>query len=1811
MVDDIQDLFPGQLNQVYGYYVALRQFCDVTGSSQDRSSSSRAQKARAKLLRLSPAQFFELSTDVYDELQRRIDEAQDQPDHLLPKEHFHVKRNQARQKLANLSQTRFNDLVDDILFEITRRGYHNQPVVPESRGDEGQGSKDELRNSGLRRSNQSSPESASRGGSNMGQAGQGSNQPVRKSASSVRKQLGKNVQSHNLNLENNQEAAESKVPLMVTPNTSIQTSQVIPKKASIDWSTEEEEDNFREARDIDDGHPKSSQPFSSDLSADIDLDLNISAQSPGRNHVSSTPSAKSLGLDESAISATSPLYTNTDSSSRKALSSLSDRDKDRDIVLLLEEGNKLEAKIRQMSEDYKTLEFKSGQLDGQVSILSSEKRSLNEKVEELSSQLQSSKAEINTLKGELSSKIDDAEKRDEIQQELTLLNKQLNELKFENEAFKQKNITLTIQLADQDAVVGKSFNDTFKSKLSALNGQLEELVTENQTLKLSNVELKNQLAKQQELNTNRPVDESFQKRLSAMSNQLNDLSIENETLKQTNTELTLKLKRISSITSAPINVSPLSSKGSNVTLDSISKFISPQGSISLPLIKSFNTNLETIFKHLSQGEQTGDVLFEDIARISDVVDKIINSTSQPDHEQATLLVKAANSHAITTIRYYATYPTILPVFTAESALTSISFAVCKLVSVAGLKRGSGEDLPITPLTKMSNETSSQPNLPQGGSNDNSISSLSHSSFGEEEVSTVKPLRITQKVSSLTPPRDKPSVPRRPSGTSLISSMMSGTSKKDTPKNRNKLNLFIPTSGSSSASRRSSESVSSVDKNSVPFVNPEINVSTPEETNGTPPSMNKVLDKLNDSGKSSLSNRSTDIKVTAETPNAVSSAANISDTVNDLTQTAGILLGGKASEEQKDAEYQKDNVKKAGTEMSNSVSLDLAEPRPSLNYNDKSSKEYIKDIHGRRDNEQKPVLKEMDFTLKNKHPDREGFSVASSEKARSTSDSPLSMSFIKSNTLTHSDTQNHTTVHFTRTTLVRKIFSGYSDDSDIETSGSAENSSPASPSADDLTYQALKQSMKGNRESSSASPESSLRSSTFKTGVIASPGPLRPQIPVTKESSGRNFNLEATQVANRTPTSVLELQSASSRHELFSENRAAFRPASVTDGNKPLIGTEDSKSPTSSYETDNNGSPERVVSSDSSSVLEYSGTIVENVRLASAVTDVRENLNSSPLSGSGTLKSMFPNDVASQLNMPINNIEFSGSGSPSVESRGNKALGFETPSEELENSITTNCEELPSIDLRNNIDIQKIANASTGGVQNPVKRVLVSTKRNSIFQHSSDSKKSIEGLARTLSDEDLNATASDIAKKSSKEVNSVKSVAVINFEEPLHVSENLIPRNIDNIDLSPVIATPEKPILNSRSIVGSADKRKEEPVANAEDKDTKHTGISEEPFNEGTPNHTKSPATTNIHSPGAKDASTKLTEIADNREMPAVSLKMTTESRQLVNEPSTVRESPSKTPRLVNEPSTVKQSPSKTPRLVNEPSTVKQSPSKTPRLVNEPSTVKQSPSKTPRLVNEPSTVKESPSKTPRLVNEPSTVKQSPSKTPRLVNEPSTVKQSPSKTPRLVNEPSTVKQSPSKTFESNPAYPSELPQTPSEGGDRNDDTQSYEEEELDFNVEEFDIENPDNTLAELLLYLEHQTMDVICTIQSLLTSIKQPKATTGELRQKSSAICQVIGQMVGATSVSMNQSRNAALKEHGNWVVQNLVDCRRRMAVLCNLKSDGVLLSDEQDDQFADKHFKQRLAGVAFDVAKCTKELVKSVEEASLKEEIEYLNSKLTK
>ncbi|KIX08193.1 uncharacterized protein Z518_02849 [Rhinocladiella mackenziei CBS 650.93] len=136
------------------HYTVLKGY--LKGGAQ---APPRPNKARDKLLRLSPVQFHELSTDVFDELQRRQaatplpgrpPRQQNVPPFLQPRPDFHEKRNQARQKLSSLQTPRFRDLSTDVFCELERRfpqfsrpdGGRRDSSRSQSRGPRGSGSRD-------------------------------------------------------------------------------------------------------------------------------------------------------------------------------------------------------------------------------------------------------------------------------------------------------------------------------------------------------------------------------------------------------------------------------------------------------------------------------------------------------------------------------------------------------------------------------------------------------------------------------------------------------------------------------------------------------------------------------------------------------------------------------------------------------------------------------------------------------------------------------------------------------------------------------------------------------------------------------------------------------------------------------------------------------------------------------------------------------------------------------------------------------------------------------------------------------------------------------------------------------------------------------------------------------------------------------------------------------------------------------------------------------------------------------------------------------------------------------------------------------------------------------------------------------------------------------------------------------------------------------------------------------------------------------------------------------------------------------------
>ena len=120
-----QEMIENMLGQSYG---VLKRH--LASQAADGKLGRRPNKARHKLVQLTPMQFQELSKDVCDELLRRTRHEQwkkqggngpEPPKFLPPMEDIHPKRNQARQTLSELPDERFLTLASDTFFEIERR----------------------------------------------------------------------------------------------------------------------------------------------------------------------------------------------------------------------------------------------------------------------------------------------------------------------------------------------------------------------------------------------------------------------------------------------------------------------------------------------------------------------------------------------------------------------------------------------------------------------------------------------------------------------------------------------------------------------------------------------------------------------------------------------------------------------------------------------------------------------------------------------------------------------------------------------------------------------------------------------------------------------------------------------------------------------------------------------------------------------------------------------------------------------------------------------------------------------------------------------------------------------------------------------------------------------------------------------------------------------------------------------------------------------------------------------------------------------------------------------------------------------------------------------------------------------------------------------------------------------------------------------------------------------------------------------------------------------------------------------------------
>ncbi|CAI6667975.1 BPK_HP2_G0033070.mRNA.1.CDS.1 [Saccharomyces cerevisiae] len=1478
---------------IFHYYVSLKTFFEVTGENRDRSNSTRAQKARAKLLKLSSSQFYELSTDVSDELQRRIGEDANQPDYLLPKANFHMKRNQARQKLANLSQTRFNDLLDDILFEIKRRGFDKdldapRPPLP---------------------------------------------QPMKQEVSKDSDDTART-------------STNSSSVTQVAPNVSVQPSLVIPKMASIDWSSEEEEEEQVKEKP-------------------------------------NEPEGKQTSMDEKkeAKPALNPIVTDSDLPDSQVLA--------RDITSMARTPTTTHKNYWDVNDS---------------PIIKVDNDIDNEKGPEQLKSPEVQRAENNNPNSEMEDKV----------KELTDLNSDLH-----------------LQIED-------------------LNAKLASLTSEKEKEKK---EEKEEKEKEKNLKSNYTIDESFQKELLSLNSQIGELSIENENLKQKISEFELHQKKND-------NHNDL-----KITDGFISKYSSADGLIPAQYILNANNLIIQFTTRLSAvpigdstaiSHQIGEELFQILSQLSNLISQLLLSADLLQYKDQVILLKASLSHAITSIRYFSVYgPVLIPKITVQAAVSEVGFAMCNLIDSAKIKSDSnGESTTsnegnrqvleyssptaTTPMTPTFPSTSGI-NMKKGFINPRKPASFLNDV--EEEESPVKPLKITQKAinSPIIRPSSSNGVPttsRKPSGTGLFSLMIDSSIAKNSSHKEDNDKYVSPIKAVTSASNSASSNISEIPKLTLP----------PQAKIGTviPPSENQV-------------------------PNI------------------------------KIENTEEDNKR---SDITNEISV-----KPTSSIADK--------------------LKQFE---------------QSSEKKSSPKENPIAKEEMDS-----------------KPKLSNKFITSMNDVS-TDDSSSDGNENDDADDDDDFTYMALKQTMKREGSKIEKNNDSKLPANIVELDLHESP--------------------ESVKIES--PESIKEITSSEMSSEM----------------------------PSSSL-------PKRLVEDVEPSEMSEKGASVESVR--------KKNFQE-PLG-----------DVESpDMTQKIKSLGMTG-----------KAVGPESASRVESPGMTG---QIKSLDMTGKaVDPESDSRVESPGMKEQIKSLGMTGK---VVGPEADSrvespgmKEQIKSLGMTgkiAAQESIKSPEAARKLASSGEVDKIESPRMVRESESLEVVGNTIPSNMTVKMESPNLKgnTVSEPQEIRRDIASS------EPIENVDPPKVLKKIVFPKAVNRtGSPKSVeKTPSSATLKKSGLPEPNSQIVSPELAKNSPLAPIKKNVELRE-TNKPHTEtitsveptnkdantswrdadlnrtikREEEDEDFDRVNHNIQITGAYTKTGKIDYHKIPVDRKAKSDAEVHTSEEDIDESNNVNGKRADAQIHITE---RKHAFVNpiENSQVKKT-SHSPFLNSKP--VQYENSESNGGINNDIKIKNTGETTAHDEKHYSDdddssyqfvpmkheeqEQEQNRSEEEESEDDDE--EEEDSDFDVDTFDIENPDNTLSELLLYLEHQTMDVISTIQSLLTSIKKPQVTKGNLRGESNAINQVIGQMVDATSISMEQSRNANLKKHGDWVVQSLRDCSRRMTILCQLTGDGILAKEKSDQDYADKNFKQRLAGIAFDVAKCTKELVKTVEEASLKDEINYLNSKL--
>ena len=1772
--------------EIHQYFLCLTKFLDITtfennnpnneNNTNDGSNSLRSQKARAKLLKLSPLQFYELCTDVTDELNRRIRESgyksgnntttaisnSNQDDksksYLLPEPNYHLKRNQARQKLSHLSQLRFSDLLGDILFELRRRGYH---IV-------------DFDNESILDSKMSSPEVIDS-----------------KDIDISKKMTNDNTENAVLYDTGNTNDLNASAPLP----SMIQSSLVIPQKASIDWSEEDEETGEEEEEDKNDESNTYNYKIQmidqrKDEVLQSEMELAPEYLNEGRSHLADNSEIEYVDITEDFIQ--HDLMNNPFDVSSKDLNNATLED----------------AVIKIPSS--KSHDENTNNSNAKSSISASSefepKRETSIDFEE-----QRQRHSIDITSSQLSTDV--LEKNSESNNDDRLLNGSYEDVTITEPLLKRdKNGELSEELSKQSSDIFSSSKEQstvptllqspgsvshLQNELVSLNKQFTALSIENERLKTKILELEVINSGHYNMNNN-----SNNKVNSSKSQDQADITKDNNTLH-------------------------------SLTHENIAQFIKEYGVIPETLIIQLYNVVNDLYSHISNTRRSdmnltnsssninfGKTLFQLVDQFYEIILKIIDLLSQSEEKDKIVLLKSTFSNLITTSKYFALYHHILPDIVIISSINECIFVIIDIINILKVK----EDPLI--VEKNSSRKLDMPNFkPNVGSigipltpPPNVISSNNSTEVSSLDGSPVKPLKIIEKVAS-SPLinrnngeefRRASGALRKPSNNVLISltslvqkhsneKLITSKEEKDTKSNESISNIssntFYKRSTSSLIKRMSFSSYPAGSSSES-----ENNDDT-DDTDDLLQNLRKQKEEVNTQfqGASSL-DKKTSINLLPSSNNTLKLNA------SDSTSVVGIVDRNR-------------NVLKE--EFSGQEPIETGELMESLNrqgivHKPKSSKELAEqEVVDRRGPEQVLAHK---LELQRKISENE--SVEGKEFQEEIANKSLTE--VKNLGVVSMEQESVERHDFMDDLTGHELLNNRSSNKKLDLQESFERCN--------LDENLLKdESSYISKPNAEVSEEELVERDKFRQDL---PDQGFPHVPQSREElSQKALHIRSTAVSSET-----NIHSGISLNGKFDKQFS-----------QPNIKTKYQLNPMSSHDID--------LASDKISYSITNNKVLSDTDKQPQKCGSSKEVISSPFLHNDSVKStdikgtsgnIMQNNNFGKLNIEVTNEESSTENvlsSPQVTdikpNKDTKILHIKERPDRMDKHIIPEKKASPSSKVENTISSPNLnTSSSMKSIDSPIVKPFKIMKFESrslkkINLLSKDTKnENTPGLGIIIDENDTSSTkGSEINRvdADSLELPDDKEMKPINKSEQCGPSENTSARLssssilIDQKEKEVVTdKTPRRPEAddfdmlddensNMRIQKGGNLKMFTSATINEECVDETHSDESSVSIDSLELLNQESLKKKSIMEADDTQCNGDNSNVNSYKSHDSLDLNQTKDERELSNlKETTVIPGFKRNIDIsenINEHMTVNRE-EKLGHIPDISIRYEENVNNGVTIDDESFQFIQLQSKNINDVSKNSYIQHNfdDKKGEQLsISKPIETKMV-NMAPEAIGGDSEIDSEVENSTEGSESETETETSSATSSDSGSEFESD-----SNVSEELDNGEEEEEEEEDFDVEAFDIENPDNTLSELLLYLEHQTVQVITTIQSLLASIKEPRSTKGNLRNESNEINQVIKQMVDATSISMNQSRNASLKEHGSWVVQSLKDCSHRMITLCQLSPDDKFKVMDNDTDYADKNFKQRLAGISFDIAKCTKELVKSVEEASLKEEIEYLNSKIHK